>query len=140
MADITAPRQDKRQTGDILSVPVGAGIKVYAGGLLTFAAGYAVAANAAQAVAGVAIETVDNTAGIDGAKNVRVSRNGIFSFRAAGLTAADAGKEVVVGADDDLVALVTAGAGKIPIGRIARVVSATECLVQLNVNGTATTA
>lgn len=140
MSDITAVRNDKRQTGDIYAVDLAA-VAVFAGGLLTFnTSGYAEPANASQAVAGVAIESVDNSAGSAGDKTVRVYRNGIFSFDAAGLTQADTGKEVFVGANDNTVVVGGTGAGRIPVGRIVEVVSATEARVQLNVFGTATAA
>ena len=135
MADQTAPRHDERQTGDILAVPLAA-VKVYAGSIVTYnAAGYADVGDASEALAGVAIETVDNAAGEAGDKSVRVYRNGIFKFNASGLTVADNGKAVQIGSDDNTVTIGTAGAGKVQIGRIARVISATECLVQLDVLG-----
>ena len=135
MADLTAPRHDERQTGEILALPLAA-VKVFAGSILTYnAAGYADVGDASEALAGVAIETVDNSAGAAGDVDVRVHRSGVFKFNAAGLTVADNGKAVQIGGDDNTVAIGTAGAGKVQIGRIARVISATECLVQLDVTG-----
>lgn len=134
MADTTTARDDKRQNGELLAVPVAA-VKVNAGSILTFnSSGFADVGDASEPLAGVAMETVDNSGGSAGDKEVRVWRTGIFSFVSSGLVAGDVGKAVVV-VDDQTVALSSAGAGKVQIGRIARVVSATECLVQLDVNG-----
>lgn len=135
MADQLASRNDQRQDGRLLSVPLAA-VKVYQGAILTFnSAGYADVGDASEPLAGVAFETVDNSGGSAGDKEVRVWRDGIFEFTAAGLTQADMGKAVQVGGDDNTVALSAAGAGKVQIGRICRVNSATSCLVQLDVNG-----
>lgn len=139
MADITAPRHDERQTGDIVAVKLAA-VKVYAGGLLTFnTAGFADVADASEPVAGVAIESVDNSGGSAGDKTVRVHRNGVFSFAGTGFTQADVGKEVFI-SDDQTVVVGGSGAGRIPAGRIVVVETATKVRVQLNVFGTATAA
>lgn len=139
MADITAPRHDERQTGELVHVKLAA-VKVFAGGLLTFnTAGFADVADASEPLAGVAIETVDNAAGAAGDKIVRVHRTGIFSFNGTGFTAADAGKEVFV-SDDQTVVVGGTGAGRIPVGRIVEVLSATKVRVQINLFGTATAA
>ena len=137
MADITAPRHDERQTGDIVAVKLAA-VKVYAGGLLTFnTAGFADIADASEPLAGVAIESVDNSAGAAGDVSVRVHRSGVFSFAGSGFTQADCGKEVFV-SDDQTVTVGGSGAGRIPVGRIVTVESATKVRVQINLFGTAT--
>ena len=135
MADQSAARDDQRQDGKLISVPMAA-VKIYKGALVTFnSSGYADVADASEPLAGVAFETVDNSAGSAGDKNVRVYRDGVFEFTAAGLTQADMGKQVQVVGDDNTVILNATGAGKVQIGRIVRVNSATSCLVQLDVTG-----
>lgn len=142
MANITAPRHDERQTGELVHVKLAA-VKAYAGALLTFnAAGFAESAVASRPLAGVAIETVDNSTasgGAAGAKNIRVWRTGVFTFVGTGFVAADAGKEVFA-SDDQTVVIGGTGAGRIPVGRIVEVLSATQVRVQINLFGTATAA
>ncbi len=139
MADLTAPRHDERQTGDLVHVKQAA-VKIYHGALVTFnPAGYADVADASEPLAGVAMETVDNSAGSAGDKLIRVHRCGIFTFGGSGFTAADAGKEVFV-SDDQTVVVGGTGAGRIPVGRIVEVLSAAKVRVQINLFGTATAA
>ncbi len=134
MADLTAARDDERQNGELIAVPLAA-VKVFKGALLTFnSAGYADVGDASEPLAGVAIETVDNSAGAAGDKTVRVWRTGVFTFAGSGFTQADVGKQVQV-SDDQTVVLNSAGSGKVQIGRIVEFVSATSVRVQINVDG-----
>lgn len=134
MADLTAARDDERQNGNIVSVPLAA-VKAFKGAILTFnTSGYADQGDASEPLAGVAIETVDNSGGNAGDKRVRVWRDGVFTFAGSGFTQADVGKQVQV-SDDQTVVLTSAGSGKVQIGRIVEYVSATAVRVQLDVNG-----
>lgn len=93
---------------------IGANVKIWKGALVANAAGYAIpfTTAATHKVFGVADETVDNTGGSAGAKNVRIVR-GVFPFvnSSAGdaIAQADVGK-LCYGVDDQTVAL-TDGSG-----------------------------
>lgn len=109
MGALTAARNTPQALGDIRSVPLGAGAKVFAGGMVQIAAtalAVAASATAANVAIGRAEETVDNTAGAAGALSVDV-RRGVFRFAnsAAGdlIARTEIGKTVYV-VDDQTVA------------------------------------
>ena len=86
MAALTNPR-DTYQLGDktvvdILSLPVKGAVKPIQGGILVLNAGYAAPATTAAGLiaVGIARETVDNTAGADGALNVPVRQGTLGPF------------------------------------------------------------
>ena len=132
MAALTKDRDTVRKEGVEIPVPMAASTKVYAGsGVCTNATGYAVPAvdTAAFFSAGVAQEQVDNSAGADGALNVRVRRHGCHKFAASGITQADIGKKVYW-VDDQTVALSTTNS--VLAGVIDEVISATEVYVDVD--------
>jgi len=109
MAALTAARSTPAALGDVREVPLPAAGKVYQGGMVQItAAGYAASASAtaANVTIGRAEETVDNTAGANGEKRVKV-RRGVFRFAnsAAGdlIARTEIGKTVYV-VDDQTVA------------------------------------
>ena len=109
MAALTKDRNTPRREGDLISVPVKAATKIWAGSLVAVpAAGYAAPATKAQnlTVLGRAEEQVDNSDGADGDKYVLV-RRGVFRWatvdaQAGAVTAAEIGKNVYI-ADDQTV-------------------------------------
>ncbi|MFQ3550393.1 MAG: hypothetical protein SNJ70_11670 [Armatimonadota bacterium] len=75
-------RESKRKDGKLISYPM-AQAKIPKGALVCINAdGYAVNAvdSANHTFAGVAFETVDNSAGANGDKNIRVFTSGTFEF------------------------------------------------------------
>lgn len=111
-----------------------ASVKILKGALVANAAGYATPFTTATThkVFGVALETVDNTAGSAGAKNVPVER-GVFPFvnSSAGdaIAQADVGK-LCYGVDDQTVAL-TDGGGTRSIAGIIEGFEGTAVLVRV---------
>lgn len=135
MADITARRTDvDAQQGQVISIPLAA-IKVFEGGLIsiTTTTGYAGKAgdDANTVFAGVADETVDNSAGSAGDKSVPV-RVGEVVKLAAGFTATQAhvGTEVYL-SDDQTVDLVGTTTNDVYAGRIVEFVSSSVVRVAL---------
>jgi hypothetical protein len=95
MTALTAARATKEREAFETGYAVDAGVKVIGGGMVAFGAtGYArPAANATTSrCMGVAMETVDNTAGAAGAATVKVRRS-CFSFATTDVTLADVGKD-----------------------------------------------
>lgn len=138
MTALSAERSTKRLAGNTaFSVPVGVDV-VYRGGMVgRNSSGYAVAASSdvSQRVIGVAMETVDNSAGSAGDKSVRVER-GCFWFgnSASGdaITIADVGEPCFV-VDDQTVARTAGDAGTRQIaGRVVAVDSALGVCVEID--------
>lgn len=78
---LAADRNTQRQDADVISVPVAAGAKIYAGALVVAnATGYAAPGSKALNLTylGRADEYMDNTGGADGAVSVRVRRRNAF--------------------------------------------------------------
>lgn len=107
--NLTADRNTPQRDGELVPVPVGAGVKIYAGGIVAAnAAGYAVpgAASTTLTYLGRAEEQVDNSGGGDGAQEVLVHRLLAFKFaNSAGdpVTQASLGKPCYI-EDDQTVA------------------------------------
>ncbi len=94
MAALTRDRATSYREGIELDFPVAASIKIYAGSLVCVNAdGYAVPAadTSGYIFVGVALEQVDNSAGANGAKSVRIRREGVFEFDAASISQAMVG-------------------------------------------------
>lgn len=110
MAALSAPRSTPQKLEPITrSVPLLANAKVYQGGMVQIAAstfGVAAAATAANVTIGVAVATVDNAGGANGAVSADV-RRGVYRFAnsAAGdlIARSEIGKTVYV-VDDQTVA------------------------------------
>ncbi len=94
MAALTKDRATPYREGVEVEYPVAASVKIYAGSLVCVnTGGFAVPAadTSGFRLAGVALEQVNNLTGADGAKNVRVRRQGVFEFDAASITQAMVG-------------------------------------------------
>ena len=109
MAALTAARSTPEKVGAHRAIPLLANAIAYQGAMVQIAAsgfGVAAAATAANVTVGVAIETVDNTGGANGAKSVEAKR-GIFRMKnsASGdlIARTEIGKTVYV-VDDQTVA------------------------------------
>lgn len=130
MSDLQAAKDDLRQEGVIVSVPLAA-VKVYKGAILTFnSAGYADVGDASEPLAGIAVETVDNSGGSAGDKSVRVYREGVFEFACSSTTQASVGLNAFV--TDDQTVHFTSAAGLVPIGQVVGLTSATKVRVHIN--------
>jgi hypothetical protein len=132
MADLTAVKDDERQNGELVAVSLAA-VKVFKGAILTFnSSGYADVGDADEAFAGIAAETVDNSGGSAGDKEVRVWREGIVTLDKGSAVQGDVGKNAFV--TDDQTVHVTSAADRVPIGVIVGLVSVTQVRVHLNRN------
>ncbi|OOZ41662.1 hypothetical protein BOW53_03000 [Solemya pervernicosa gill symbiont] len=106
---LTEDRQTPYQDAEILSVPVAASTKIFAGALVAAnATGYAQGGAAATTLTylGRAEEQVDNSAGVDGDLNIKVRRGKAFKFKNSGtdaVTQAELGKSCYI-EDDETVA------------------------------------
>ncbi|ADE10470.1 hypothetical protein [Sideroxydans lithotrophicus] len=112
---LVAERDTHMQDGEVISAPIAANVKAFAGGLAAAnATGYATpgAVAATLTYLGRFEETVDNTGGAAGAKNVQIRRGKAFKFKNSGadaVTQASLGKACYI-VDDETVAA-TNGAG-----------------------------
>jgi len=132
MANLTAPRADERQEG-ILNNEKVAAVKVYKGSLVSYnSSGYVKPAGdtADEHFAGVAMESVDNSAGAAGAQEVRVWKEGIFGVDAASATQSWVGQDVFA-VDDHTVALAATTTNDVRVGKVVAVVSATNVRVKI---------
>lgn len=102
MAALTTARNTPERAGDVLSYPVRASVRPIQGGIAVLNGGFA--APGATATGLIAIgrfeETVDNTAGANGAVSVLVKRG---TFRLGNSSAGDLIAQADVGADCFLV-------------------------------------
>jgi hypothetical protein len=127
MAPLTQDRATSYREGIEVEFPVAAATKIYAGSMVcTNAGGYAVPAadTSGFRFVGVALEQVDNSAGADGAKKVRLRRTGVFDFDAAALTQARVG-DPVYAVNDHTFADTNGVTNHIKVGTLATFVSAT---------------
>lgn len=129
---LSANKEVLEQDGKILSMPVaaahlfkGAMVKINAAGFLAPAA-----PEAGSQFAGIAYEESDNSAGAAGAKSARVVTEGCFVLAASGMAAADVGSQVFA-TDDQTVTTTEGTTSKQKVGKIVKVLSATEVLVKI---------
>lgn len=108
MTALTAARNTPERAGDVVSYPVKASVKPILGGIAVLNAGYAAPGTTATGLIAIGRfeDTVDNTAGANGAVSVEVKR-GTFKFgnSAAGdlIAQADVGADCYI-VDDQTVA------------------------------------
>lgn len=103
MAALTQDRATPYREGIEIEFPVAAATKIYAGSLVCAnAQGFAVPGTdtAGLRFLGVALEQVDNTAGANGAKVLRLRRTGVFEFNAASITQTMVGDPMYVKDDN----------------------------------------
>lgn len=133
MSNLTAARADGRQEGILVDVPIAASTTIYKGSNVNYnTSGYAkkAADTASEVFAGVAMETIDNSAGAAGDTYVRVWKEGVFSMNCASATQAWVG-QLVYAVDDNLVALAATTTNDVAVGRVVQYVSATEVRVKI---------
>ncbi len=130
MTALTQDRNTPWREGDDFVYPVKGSTKVFGGSQAAVDAnGLAVPAadTAGLTVVGIAQEYVDNSAGADSAKTVRV-RRGVFQVNSASLTAADVGKPVYV--SDDQTVSKSATTNKVAAGILEAIDGATKAWVR----------
>jgi predicted RecA/RadA family phage recombinase len=133
MSNLTVDKADGRQEGVLFEAPIAASTKIFKGSNVAYnTAGYAVkgADTASFAFAGVAMETIDNSAGAAGDRNVRCWREGIFDMNCASATQAWVGQLVYL-VDDNLVALAATTTNDVPVGKVVWFTSATSVRVKI---------
>jgi hypothetical protein len=125
MTALTAARNTPERTGAILGFPVKGSTKAIQGGLAVLNAGYAAPGTTATGLVALGRfeETVDNTAGADGALNVTV-KAGTFKF--ANSASADLIAQADVGAtcyivDDQTVAKTNGSSTRSAAGKVVAV-------------------
>ncbi len=136
MAALQGDRYIWRRDGHVLSIPVKAGARIFKGALVCRSGGYAVPAADAAGLrfAGVALESVDNSAGSSGEAEVRVWQTGVFPVFKAASSVTDIGEQACC-LDDQTVALASGAVHDVVCGRIVRVLGAGE--VELKIDGAA---
>lgn len=135
MTALTANKEVIEKDRKLLAMPVVASDIIYKGAIVKInAAGYAapMAAEAGAHMGGMAYEKADNSTGAAGAIKCKLMREGVFKLVSAGLTQADLGS--IVYASDDQTVSTTQGTNEVAVGRIVEVISATECMVDINCN------
>lgn len=117
----------KRQgrDGKVRGIGVAASKTIYEGTLVYLDAGgdaTDVKVDANTVFAGIARETVDNSSGADGDKDVEVWTDGVFELTSASLAAADVGV-AIYGSDNATTTKTSTGAPQ--VGTLVKVISAT---------------
>lgn len=133
MAALTEDRRLEKYAGDELPYKVAGNTTIYANSLVCLnASGYAVPAGdtANYKFLGVAAEYVDNSAGSNGDKQVRVWRKGVFEFGASSMAITNIGDAVYV-LDDQTVGTAAQATNDVGCGKIAGFKSATSVLVDI---------
>lgn len=123
---LTADRATEQKDGELLSMPVKANVKIYAGAIVATSGGYAAPGNVSTSLlyVGMAIENVDNTGGADGAKRVLVKRGKAFKWSNSAstdeITQADVMADCYI-VDDETVAKTNGGNTRSKAGKIIAV-------------------
>jgi len=134
MTALTKDRPTSYWDGVELDFPVAAGAKIYAGSLvMANASGYAVpgADTSGCKFLGVALEQVDNTAGANGTKSVRVRRTGVFEFAATSISQAMLGDPMYL-VDDQTFDDAAGTTNDIRAGVLMKYISATKGWIDIN--------
>jgi len=134
MAALTKDRPTSYRKGVELDFPVAAGAKIYAGSLVCAnTSGYVTPAadTAGLKFLGVALEQVDNTAGANGAKSVRVRRTGVFEFAATSISQAMLGDPMYL-VDDQTFDDAAGTTNDIRAGVLMKYISATKGWIDIN--------
>lgn len=132
MANLTKDRTNfvTKGVGKIQSYPMSAA-KIFKGSLVMIVAGFAAkgADTAGAKVVGIAMETVDNTAGAAGDLSIKVEADIIVEMNASSIAAANVGAKMFV-VDDNTVDE-TSPANNVVVGTLIEFVSATNGLVYI---------
>jgi len=131
---LSAKTDRKEKEGKLVDHPMAVDV-IYAGALCKHnAAGFLApcAAEDGAVFAGVAVETVDNSAGSAGDKSARVDKKGNFLMNGSGFSQSDVGAAVF--ASDDNTVSTSQGSNEQQVGRIVEFISATEVRVKIDLD------
>lgn len=118
------------ELGNINEVPVKGASLIYEGAAVgAHSSGYARSLQATDLFLGFAEERADNSGGSDGAKNVRIRKNGAILLEISGITLADINKSVYA-TDDN--AFTLSDSSSVYIGQISRIDSSGIALVEFD--------
>jgi len=134
MTATTTTREAKRKDGEIISYPMAA-VKIPKGALVNInAAGYATNASdtAGETFAGVAYETVDNSAGSAGDFEIRVETTGTFVFVDGGSNGAQTDVGVAFKISDNQTVTDAATSNNITAGIAVESISATSVRIRID--------
>lgn len=116
------------ELGNINELPAAAGELIYQGAAIGCdSSGYAKTLEDGDTFAGFAEENLDNAAGSDGAKNVRIRKQGSILLEISGISLADVNKSVYA-TDDNTFTLSSTNA--VYIGQISRIDESGLALVE----------
>lgn len=135
MAALTSDRNTEYSLGDLLSIPVAAETRIFAGSLVcSNADGYAVPAadTAGLVFEGVATAQADNRNGADGDLNVVVKRRGRYRLDCASALDQSALSAQVYAEDDRTVAVAGDVDNDVAVGVIDKVEGAGDCWVSID--------
>lgn len=134
MANLTVGRNYRRQQGITRPYKMAASTKLYGGSSVSLnTAGFAKlgADTASEKFVGVARDTVDNTTGANGDKDVIVWTSGVFDFNFSGTAVqANVGVKCYL-VDDNTVALVATTTNDLLVGTITEFLSASKVRVAI---------
>lgn len=133
---VTTGQPIKIQDGDLRSYPIAASTTIYQGtAVYLTAAGFADddTATGVNGFVGIAKETVDNSTGAAGDLTIEVYAEGDFALPFTGMAQTNVGN--VVYGEDNYTFGVSISSASVPIGRIVRFISATECIVSISPTG-----
>jgi hypothetical protein len=129
---VTANQLKKRRGAEMGCGPVAATTHLYEGTFCFWnVSGYLDDDTAAGAnkFAGIVLEEVDNSSGLDGEMKAEYYQEGIFYLPGSGFAITDIGKEVF--ASDNYTITLTDAAAAVPIGVVAEYISSTELGVRI---------
>jgi hypothetical protein len=135
MTALTSDRNTEYSLGDLLSIPVAASTRVFAGSLVCIdAEGYAVPAadSAGLIFAGVATARADNLDGSAGEVSIVVRRRGRYRFGYQGSLEQSAAGARVYAVDDQTVDNADGVSNDVAVGVIDRVEGPDDCWVSID--------
>lgn len=140
MATLSASKNVKRQDGEIISYDVAESTKIYQGALVCDSgSGYAVPGADASGYTflGVAYETIDNSSGSSGDKEIRILKTGTYEY--AKLAAAGAAAQTDIGVrvyieDDQTIAFTAQSANSIACGYVVGKVDASNLRIRIDLD------
>jgi hypothetical protein len=131
MAQLTAdtPRVFESTVNEFNEVPADDALTIYAGSMVgeVSSTGLYRQLVAGDNFAGFAVEKCDNSAGADGAKNIKVRQRGYVKMAVTGASAFAQNGDTVYASDGNT--LTTASTGNSTVGKIYRWVVSTTCIV-----------
>ena len=128
MATLTAASPRTFSSSEYMSYGVVASDVIYQGAVVGLSSGYARPLQAGDTYLGVAMDTVDNSAGSAGDKNVKVSTTVPFAMAVAGVSDVTSLTLPVYASDDDTLTL-TEGSNSL-VGIVIGYVSGSTCVIQ----------